>query len=122
MTGVGLKDSILTFFVGLLIGTLGIHLGALLVLGHSSISTAASTAVTGAIVWFFASHFFGWIPFLGIVLTFITWLAFINGQYSGGLMTAAKIAGIAWIASVTADYMLKYFGFRKAHAVGVPEA
>lgn len=118
----GLTDSLITFTVGLVVGTIGIHLGALLVLGHSSIATAASTAVGGAIVWFLVSHFLGWIPFLGIVLTFVTWLAFINGQYSGGLRTAAKIAGIAWVASISVDYFLKYIGIKRPDAVGVPEA
>lgn len=118
----GLTDSLVTFAVGLVVGTLGIHVGALLVLGQSSITMAASTAVGGAVIWFVASHFFGWVPLLGIVLTFVTWLAFINGQYGGGLRTAAKIAGIAWAASITVDYLLKYVGIRKAHAVGVPEA
>lgn len=118
----GLTDSIITFAVGLVIGALGIHLGALLVLGESSLMLAASTAVLGAIVWSVAGHFFGWVPFLGIILTFIVWLGFINARYSGGLMTAAKIAAVAWTASIIADYLLKYLGLKKAHAVGVPEA
>lgn len=118
----GLTDSLITGLVGLVVGTLGIHLGALLVLGQSSLVTAASTAVGGAIIWFLASHFFGWVPFLGIVLAFITWLAFINGQYGGGLTTAFKIAAVAWVSSIVVDYLLKYIGIRKAHAVGVPEA
>lgn len=118
----GLTDSLVTFAVGLVVGAVGIHIGALLVLGQSSFLTAASTALVGAIVWFLVSHFLGWVPLLGIVLTFITWLAFINGRYSGGMVTAAKIAGVAWVAAVAADFLLRRLGFRKAHAVGVPEA
>lgn len=118
----GITDSLITFVVGLVVGAVGIYLGALLVLGQSSFLTAASTAFFGAMVWFLASHFLGWVPLLGIVLTFITWLAFINGRYSGGMVTAAKIAGVAWIASVTADFLLRKLGIRKAHAIGVPEA
>jgi hypothetical protein len=118
----GLTDSLVTFVVGLVVGTLGIHLGAIVILGQSSIGTAAFTAAGGAVVWFLASHFFGWVPLLGIVLTFIVWLAFVNGQYPGGLVDAAKIAGIAWVASIVADYILKFMGIRRAHAVGVPEA
>ena len=118
----GLTDSLVTFVVGLVVGTLGIHLGAIVILGQSSIGTAAFTAAGGAVVWFLASHFFGWVPLLGIVLTFIVWLAFVNGQYPGGLTDAAKIAGIAWVASIVADYILKFMGIRRAHAVGVPEA
>ncbi|MFB6174458.1 MAG: hypothetical protein ABEJ87_00600 [Candidatus Nanohalobium sp.] len=117
-----LKDSLVTFAVGLVVGAIGIHVGALLVLGTSQFPHAATTAVLGAVVWFLASHFFGWVPFLGIVLTFITWLGVINGRYPGGMMTAAKIALVAWAASVTVDYFLKYIGIRRAHAVGVPEA
>ena len=118
----GLTDSLLKFATGLIVGTLGIHVGAILVLGQSGIETAAFTAVGGAAVWFLASHFFGWVPFLGIVLTFIVWLAFINGQYPGGLTEAAKIAGIAWVASVVADQILKVIGIRNPDTVGVPEA
>lgn len=118
----GLTDSIVTFVVGLVVGTLGIHLGAIIILGQSTIQTAAFTAIGGAVVWFLASHFFGWVPLLGIVLTFIVWLGFVNGQYPGGLTDAAKIAGIAWVSSVMADYILKFIGIRKAHAIGVPEA
>lgn len=118
----GLMNSAITFAVGLVIGTLGIYLGALLVLGESSLALAASTAVLGAVVWSLVAHFLGWIPFLGIVLTFIVWLGFINARYSGGLLTAGKIAAIAWTASITADYILKYLGLKRAHAVGVPEA
>lgn len=112
----------MTLAVGLVIGTLGIHVGALLVLGTSQIENAAVTAVLGSIVWFLASHFFGWVPFLGIVLTFITWLAVINGRYPGDLLVAAKIAAVAWVASVIVDYLMKYLGIRDAHAVGIPEA
>lgn len=118
----GLTDSLIKFATGLVVGTLGIHLGAILVLGQSSIQTAAFTAVGGAVVWFLASHFFGWVPLLGIVLTFIVWLAFVNGQYPGGLRDAAKIAGIAWVASIVADQVLKMMGIRNPDAVGVPEA
>lgn len=118
----GLKNSIIKLITGLVVGTLGIHGGALFVLGESTLQTAATTAVGGAVVWFLASHFFGWVPLLGIVLTFIVWLGFINGQYPGDLRTAAKIAGIAWAASITADQLLKTFGIRNPDAVGIPEA
>lgn len=118
----GLTDSIITFAVGLVVGALGIHLGALFVLGESSPMLAVSTALLGAVVWSVAGHFFGWVPFLGIILTFIVWLGFINARYSGGLVNAGKIAAVAWTASIIADYLLKYLGLKKAHAVGVPEA
>ncbi|MFB6115399.1 MAG: hypothetical protein ABEK04_03825 [Candidatus Nanohalobium sp.] len=118
----GLKDSVVTFLVGLVIGSAGIHTGALLVLGSSHIETAAVTALVGAVVWFLASHFFGWVPFFGIVLTFFTWLAVINSRYSGGWTTALKIAAVAWVASVVGDYIMRELGFRRSHAVGVPEA
>lgn len=118
----GLKDSLVTFAVGLVIGTAGIHAGALFVIGSSTIQTAFVTALMGAAVWFLASHFLGWVPLFGIVLTFFTWLAVINARYSGGWTTALKIAGVAWVASVIGDYIMREFGFRRSHAIGVPEA
>lgn len=118
----GLKDSLVTFTVGLIIGSVGIHVGALFVIGSSSIQTAVVTALLGSVVWFLASHFFGWVPLFGIVLTFFTWLALINARYTGGWTTALKIAGVAWAASVAGDYIMREFGFRRSHAVGVPEA
>lgn len=118
----GLYNSVIKLIVGLVVGTLGIHVGALVILGESTLATAASTAVGGAVVWFLASHFFGWLPLLGLILTFIVWLGFINGQYPGGLETTAKIAGIAWAASIAADQLLKILGFRNPDAVGIPEA
>ena len=118
----GLRDSLFTFAIGLVVGAAGIHIGALLVLGESAVQLAFFTALGGAVVWTIARHFFGWVPLLGIVLTFIIWLGFVNGQYSGGLREAAKIAGIAWVLSIGADFILHLMGLKKVHAIGVPEA
>ena len=77
----GLTDSLVTFVVGLVGVTLGIHIGAIVILGQSTIGPAAFTAAGDAVVWFLASHFFGWVHLLCIVLTFIVSLAFVIRQY-----------------------------------------
>lgn len=117
-----LVDSLIVFAVGLAIGALGIHVGAIAVLGKSDYSGAVLTALVGALAWAFVSFFFGWIPFLGPALTYLAWLAAINARYEGGWITAAFIAFIAWITAVLILYLLASVGIGAFDAIGIPQA
>ncbi|MFB6180394.1 MAG: hypothetical protein ABEJ93_00810 [Candidatus Nanohalobium sp.] len=117
-----LTDSIVSFSVGLVIGTAALHIASLTILGSSVLRAAAVTAFLGSAVWFIATLFSGWIPLLGLAAKFVTWFALLNARYPGNWKTAAKIAAVAWIASAVFDHVLKRFGFRKAHAAGIPGA
>lgn len=115
-----LVDSIIVFLVGLGIGALGIHLGALFVRGESDYGSAIITALIGAIVWSVVGFFFGIIPLLGPILTFIAWLGVIKWRYSGGWIDAAGIALVAWISVLVILYVLAALGLGAFEAIGVP--
>lgn len=115
-----LIDSIVVFVVSLLIGALGIYVGARVVADVDDYGYAIVTALIGAIVWAVVSFFLGWIPFLGPLLTFLAYLAVINYRYPGGWVNAIVIALIAWIASAIVLYVLAVLGLVAFEAVGVP--
>lgn len=115
-----LIDSILVFIVGLVIGGLGIHLGAMLTTGKSDYSKAIITALIGAIIWSIVGLFFGWIPLLGPAIVFLAWLTVINMSYEGGWINSAIIAFIAWISVLIILYLLAALGIGGFEAIGVP--
>lgn len=115
-----LLESLIVFLVSLGIGALGIHLGAMFVQGESDYRNAIITAFIGALVWSIMGFFFGWIPLLGPILTFIAWLGVVNWRYSGGWVDAVSIALIAWISVAVILYILAVLGITTFEAVGVP--
>ena len=115
-----LIDSLLVFIVGLIIGGLGIHIGAMITIGKSDYRKAVWTAFVGAIIWAIVGFFFGFIPLLGPAITFIAWLAVINSSYKGGWLNALIIAGIAWASVLIILYLLATLGIGAFEAVGVP--
>ena len=117
-----LIDSILVFVVSLLIGALGIYVGARVVADHDDYTYAIVTALIGAIVWVVVAFFLGWIPFLGPLLALLAYVTVINARYPGGWVNAIAIALIAWLASVVVLYVLAVLGFATFEAVGVPGA
>jgi hypothetical protein len=96
--------SVVTFVISLLIGGLGIYVGARILTGAGGFERAVWTALFGALAWAVVSLFVGWVPFLGgllaTVLGFVVYLAIINARYPGGWVNATGIALVAWIASV----------------------
>ena len=60
-----LIDSIVVFVVSLLVGALGIYLGARVITEYEDYTYAIVTALIGAIVWGIVGFLFGWIPLLG---------------------------------------------------------
>ena len=117
-----LIDSAIVFVVSLLIGGLGLYVGARVVVDLDDYGYAVVTALIGAVVWAIFGFFLGWIPLLGPLLTFLAYVGVINSRYPGGWWDAIVIALIAWIASVVVLYALAALGFVTFEAVGVPGA
>jgi hypothetical protein len=116
----GLVDSLVVFLVSLLIGALGIHVGALIVTGESDYEYAVWTALIGAIIWGIVGWLFGGIPGLGPVLVFLAYLWVIKRRYSGGWLSAAAIALVAWLAAVVVLSLLATADLTQFDAFGVP--
>jgi len=115
-----LVDSIVVFAVSLLIGALGIYVGARAVADVDDYGYAVVTALIGAVVWGVVGFFVGWIPLLGPVLTLLAYLAVINWRYPGGWLDAALVALIAWVAVLVVLYLLAVLELTTFGAVGVP--
>lgn len=115
-----LIDSVIVFVVSLLIGALGIYIGARVVADYDDFTYAIVTALIGAVVWVVVAFFLGWIPFLGPLLALVAYIAVINVRYPGGWLRAVGIALIAWVAAVVVLYVLALIGFASFEALGVP--
>ena len=115
-----LIDSIVVFVVSLLVGALGIYLGARVITEYEDYTYAIVTALIGAIVWGIVGFLFGWIPLLGPILVLVAYVTVIQFRYPGGWGDAVLIALIAWIASLAVLYVLAVLGISTFEAVGVP--
>ncbi|SFT00363.1 hypothetical protein [Halostagnicola kamekurae] len=113
-------DSLIVFIVSLLIGAIGIYVGARLVVDTEDYTYAIVTALLGAIVWGVVGFFLGWIPLLGPLLVLVAYLAVVNARYPGGWVQAAAITIIAWISVLVVLYVLAILGVTGFDAVGVP--
>ncbi|MFU8868477.1 hypothetical protein [Natronococcus sp.] len=114
--------SLVVFIVSLLIGALGIFLGAKFVVDVEDYTYAFITALIGAIVWAVVGFFFGWIPLLGPILVFLAYLAVINSRYPGGWIAALTITLVAWLSVLVVLYVLAFVGLTGFEAAGVPGA
>ncbi|WP_049985912.1 hypothetical protein [Halobellus rufus] len=117
-----LIDSAIVFVVSLLVGGLGIYVGARIVTGESDYTYAIVTALLGAIIWAVVGLLFGWIPLLGPLLVLVAYVAVLNYRYPGGWLKAVLIALVAWLATVVVLYVLAVLGFGGFEAVGIPGA
>ena len=117
-----LVDSAIVFVVSLLVGALGIYLGARAITDYEDFTYAIVTALLGAIIWAVVGFLFGWIPLLGPLLVLIAYVAVINYRYPGGWGNAILISLIAWIASLVVLYLLALVGIGAFEAMGVPGA
>lgn len=86
---------VITFVVALLIGGLGIHIGARVMTDEDDYGYAVVTALYGAIAWALTS----WIPIIGLLVALVVWIAVINWRYPGGWVQAAVIGVVAWLAA-----------------------
>jgi hypothetical protein len=116
-----LVDSILITFISLLIGGLGITVGARLVIDDGAgFGYAFITAAIGALVWGVLSFFIGWIPLVGPLLMLVAWVGVINWRYPGGWVSAAGVGFVAWLAAVVVLYVLGVVGLIGPEALGIP--
>jgi hypothetical protein len=92
-------DSIIVFVVSLLVGALGIYLGARIITGYDDYTYAIVTALLGAIIWAVIGLLFGWVPLLGPLLVLIAYVTVINYRYPGGWGNDILISLIAWLAA-----------------------
>lgn len=117
-----LVESLVVFAVSLLIGALGIYLGARVITGEEDYTYAIVTALIATIVWVIIGFFFGWIPLLGPLLALLAYITVINLRYPGSYVDAIGIALVAWIASLVVLYVLAVVGLTSFEAAGVPGA
>ncbi|WP_313696188.1 hypothetical protein [Halorarum halobium] len=115
-----LIDTVIVFLVGLLIGALGIYVGARVLTDADDYTYAIVTALIGSVVWAVIAFFVGGIPFLGPLLALIAYLGVINWRYPGGWTTSAGIALIAWVSVLVILYVLAFLELATFEAVGVP--
>lgn len=113
-------NSIIVFVVSLLIGALGIYVGARVIVDTADYTYAFITALFGALVWAVVGFFFGWIPLLGPILVFLAYLTVINARYPGGWLRAILITLVAWISVLIVLTLLALAGITTVDAVGVP--
>lgn len=116
----GLVTGLITFVVGVLVGGVGIYVGAELVGDGGSYEKAVTTAIFGSLVWALVGTFLGWVPLLGPILTFLAYLGVLNVMYDGGWVEAAAIAVVAWLTLVVVFTLLGPLGFGVFSGVGVP--
>lgn len=118
--GMAATDSVVVVLVSLLIGGLGIHVGAILIVGKSEYGSAVLTAILGAIVWGVFGHLFGDVRYVGPALVLLAYLAVIKLRYRASWIEAGGIALVAWIASLAVLWVLAETGWTSFGAVGVP--
>ncbi|RQG89289.1 hypothetical protein EA462_12000 [Natrarchaeobius halalkaliphilus] len=112
--------SAVVFLASLLIGALGIYVGARVIVGAGDYDHAIVTALIGAIVWAVVGFFVGWIPLLGPLLALVAYVAVVNVRYPGDWTAAAMIGLVAWVTVLIALYVLAAVGITGFDAIGVP--
>jgi hypothetical protein len=117
-----LLDTLVVFLVSLLIGALGIYVGARVVTGVDDYAYAVVTALIGSVIWVAVAFFVGWIPFLGPVLAFLAYVAVLNARYPEGWVSAVAIALVAWGTALAVLYVLAVFDLATFEAIGIPGA
>lgn len=115
-------ENVIVLVVSLLIGALGIYVGARLFTKVDDYGRALVTALIGAIVWAAAGFLVGWLPLLGPLLVLVAYLTVVNFQYPGGWPRAAGIALMAWVTVGVVLYILAALNVVAFEAVGVPGA
>lgn len=117
-----LIDSVIVFVVSLLVGTLGIYVGARVITGFDDYRYAIVTALLGALIWAVGGFLLGWIPFLGPLLVLVAYVGLVNFRYPGGWVNAIGISLVAWVLSLVVLYVLASVGLAGFEAVGIPGA
>jgi len=115
-----LVDNVVVFVASLLIGGLGIHVGASIIASSRNYGHAVVTAGLGAIVWAIVNSLVGGVPLVGPVLVLLAYLLVIRFRYRTGWLEAGGIALVAWVAVLVVLYVLATVGVTTFEATGVP--
>jgi hypothetical protein len=117
----GLLGPIVVFLISVVVGVVGIYVGAQLVIDRDvGWTRAALAAVVGAFAWAVTIAFVGWIPLLGPLLALIVWIGIINWSYPGGWGSAIAIGIIAWLVASALVYFVSGFIGLGLGAFGIP--
>lgn len=106
--------SLVLFVISLLVGGLGIYVGARVITGADDYTHAVVTAVIGAVAW----AVLAWVPVIGGLLALVAYIWVINWRYEGGWVNAVLIALVAWIATAIVVFVLGALGV-PATGIGV---
>lgn len=112
--------SAIVFVTSLLIGALGIYIGARVIVGAGDYDHAIVTALIGAVVWAVVGYLVGWIPLLGPLLALLAYITVIKFRYPGDWTAAAMIGLLAWVVVLAVLYALAAVGVTGFDAIGVP--
>lgn len=113
-----LIGSVVGFIVSLLIGGLGIYIGARVVTGTDDYGYALITAIVGSVIGGIVAVLVGWL--FGWIVVLIAWVWVINWRYPGGWGNAIGIGLIAWLSVVVISYALVFLDILTSSALGIP--
>lgn len=114
------SSSVVLFVVSLLIGGLGVYIGARLLAGSVDYGHAVVTAALGSLVWALASFFLGSVPLLGPLLVLLAYLGVVKWRYGTGWITAAGITLVAYITVLVVLAILSSVGAGSVVEVDIP--
>ncbi|WP_458206271.1 hypothetical protein [Haladaptatus sp. NG-SE-30] len=115
---ISLTGSVVGFVVNLLIGALGIYIGARVVTGTDDYGYALITAIVGSIIGVIVAFIFGWL--FGWIVVLVAWIWVINWRYPGGWGNAIGIGLIAWLSVVGITYVLVTLEILTSKMLGIP--
>lgn len=113
-------DNLVVLVVSLLVGGIGIYVGASVLASARNYSHAVVTAGIGAIVWSVVSVVVGGVPLLGPLLTLLAYLLVVKWRYGTSWLTAGGIAAVSWITALVVLWLLAAVGATQLSAVGIP--
>lgn len=115
-----LVDSLVTLFVSLLVGGVGVYVAGNLVTDGKSYEHAVWTAGIAALVWTVTGAIFGGIPGLGPAIVLVAWVGTIKWRYRVGWVEAGVMGLIAWAAAGVVLWLLAQVGVVGIDATGIP--
>jgi hypothetical protein len=113
-------DNLVVLVVSLLVGGVGIYVGASVLASARSYTHAVVTAGIGAIVWGVVGALLGGIPLIGPVVTLLAYLLVVKWRYGVGWLVAGGIALVAWVAALVVLALFAAVGATELSAVGIP--
>jgi len=116
-----LIDTVLTAVISLLVGGVGVYVGANVIANETSYEHAVWTAGIAAIAWGVAGWLFAGIPGLGPLLVLLVWVGVIKWRYPVGWVGAAGIGLVAWVTAAAVLWALAEGGVVDVGATGIPD-